>query len=274
MPVTLALVVTTAVYLRGWFRLRNLLPGVASTWRLACFVSGMVALWIAVGSPLAAFDDDLLSIHMVQHILLMAVAPPLILLGAPALPLLHGFPQSFVRSGLGPLLRWAPLQWLGRVLTHPIFCWLAATITLIAWHSPRMFEFAVRSDFWHEVEHACFFTTSILFWWPVVQPWPSAARWPRWSVPLYLFTGMIANDTLSAFLAFCDRVLYPSYASPSRFFAILPLEDQALAGALMWVFSSFVYLIPAVAVTLQLLSPNGSYHSHSYDPHPESPTTA
>jgi putative membrane protein len=273
-PVTLALVATAVVYLRGWSRLRSLLPNVASIWRLTCFMGGVFALWIAVGSPLAAFDDDLLSVHMVQHILLMAVAPPLILLGAPALPFLHGLPQSFVRAALGPLLRWRPVQWFGHVLTHPVFCWLAATITLIAWHSPRMFEFALRSAFWHEIEHTCFFATSILFWWPVLQPWPSVARWPRWSIPLYLFMGMMANDALSAFLAFCDRVLYPSYASASRNFAISPLDDQALAGALMWVFSSFVYLVPAVVVTLQLLSPDGSYHSHSYDPNPESPTTA
>jgi putative membrane protein len=273
-PVTCVLVVTVLVYSRGWCRLRSLLPNVASTSRLTCFLSGVFALWIAVGSPLAAFDDDLLSIHMVQHILLMAVAPPLILLGAPALPLLHGLPQSFVRSVLGPLLRWPALQRLGHVLTHPVFCWMAATVTLIAWHSPSAFEFALRSDFWHEVEHICFFATSILFWWPVVQPWPSVARWPRWSIPLYLFTGMMANDALSASLAFCDRVLYPSYISASRIFAISPLDDQALAGALMWVFSSFVYLLPAVAITVQILSPQGSYQPSSYDPNPESTIAA
>jgi putative membrane protein len=273
-PVTLAVVLTGSVYLRGWYHLRGLLPNVASTSRLTCFLSGVLALWIAVGSPLAALDDDLLSIHMVQHILLMAVAPPLILLGAPALPLLHGLPQRIVRFALGPLLRWPPMQRLGHTLTHPVFCWLAATVTLIAWHAPSAFEFALRSDFWHEVEHACFFATSILFWWPVVQPWPSVARCPRWSIPLYLFTGMMANDALSAFLAFCDRVLYPSYASASRIFAISPLDDQALAGALMWVFSSFVYLLPAVVITLRMLSPQGSYQPSSYDPNPESTTAA
>jgi putative membrane protein len=260
-PVTLVLVITAIVYLRGWHRLRSLLPKVASTWRLIYFMSGLLALWIAIGSPLSAFDDDLLSIHMVQHILLMAVAPPLILLGAPALPLLHGFPQVLVRFGLGPVLRWPPVQSLGRVLTHPAFCWLAATVTLIGWHSPTAFEFALLSDFWHEVEHVCFFATSILFWWPVVQPWPSVARWPRWCIPLYLFLGMMANDGLSAFLAFCDRVLYPSYASASQLFNISPLEDQALAGAMMWVIGSFVSLLPAVVITLEMLSPQ-SAHSH------------
>jgi len=273
-PVTLCLVATALVYLRGWHRLHGLLPNVISVWQLTAFMSGLFALWIAVGSPLAAFDDELLSIHMIQHILLMAVAPPLILLGAPALPLLHGLPQMLVRSGLGLFLRWPPVQWVGHTLTHPVFCWLAATVTLIGWHSPAAFEFALRSDFWHEIEHACFFATSVLFWWPVIQPWPSVARWPRWSIPLYLFIGMMANDALSAFLAFCDRVLYPSYASASPLFAISPLDDQALAGALMWVFGSFVYLIPAVAITLQMLSPHRAYRPNSYDRSPESPTTA
>jgi putative membrane protein len=273
-PVTVALVIVALVYLRGWYRLRNLIPNFVSSRQLACFLSGVLALWIAVGSPLAAFDDDLLSIHMVQHILLMAVAPPLILLGAPALPLLHGLPQRFVRVVIGRFLRWPPMQWVGRTLTHPVFCWLAATVTLIAWHSPKAFEFALRSDFWHEVEHASFFATSILFWWPVIQPWPSIARWPRWSIPLYLFLGMMANDALSAFLAFCDRVLYPSYASGSRLFPISPLDDQALAGALMWVFGSFVYLLPAAIITLRMLSPERLYLPGSCGPRPASPTSA
>ena len=269
-PVTLVLVVTALVYLRGWYRLKRLLPKIISVWRLAGFMSGLFALWIAVGSPLAAFDDDLLSIHMVQHILLMAVAPPLILLGAPALPLLHGLPQKFVRSGLGPLLRWPPLQRLGHELTRPVVCWLTATVALIGWHTPSVFEFALRSDSWHEFEHTCFFATSILFWWPVVQPWPSVPRWPRWSIPAYLFLGMMANDAVSAFLALYDRVLYPSYASASRTFPISPLEDQALAGAVMWVFGSFVYLFPAAVITLRMLSPNCSYQASSYDQRQES----
>jgi cytochrome c oxidase assembly factor CtaG len=212
-------------------------------------------MWIAVGSPLQAFDDDLLSIHMVQHVLLMAVAPPLILLGAPALPFLHGFPQRFARGALGPFLRCPPAQWLGRILTHPAFCWLAAMVALIGWHVPAVFELGLRSGRWHEVEHACFFATGLLFWWPVVQPWPSVARWPRWCIPLYLFLATLPCDALSAFLAFCDRVVYSSYLTAPRLFNISPLQDQECAGALMWVCATFVYLIPAVVITVQILSP-------------------
>jgi putative membrane protein len=254
-PATFVLVLAAVFYVRGWLYLRNAFPHAIPVSRLAAFMGGLFSLWIAVGSPLQDFDDELLSIHMVQHIILMGVAPPLILLGAPALPFLHGVPQRFVRGLLGPIFRWAPLRGLGRILTHPVFCWIAAIVALVGWHTPRAFEFALHSQFWHEVEHACFFTTSMLLWWPVVQPWPSVARWPRWCIPLYLFLGTLANDTVSAFLALYDRVLYPSYASAPRLFDISPLDDQAFAGALMWVFGTFVYLVPAVAITLQILSP-------------------
>jgi len=254
-PVTLALVLSVGVYALGWYRLRQASDDAIGFGHLAAFGAAMIALWIAVGSPLEAFDDDLLSMHMVQHLLLMAVAPPLLLLGAPAAPILHGLPRAFVRGVLGPLLRIGPVKWLGRTLTQPWLCWLAGTATLLGWHLPVAFELALRHETWHDVEHVCFFVTSIMFWWPVVQPRLSVARWPRWTVPLYLFLGMLANDGLSAFLTFCDRVLYPSYASARRF-PISPLEDQALSGAIMWVFGSFVYLVPAVVVALQMLSPH------------------
>ena len=114
----------------------------------------------------------------------------------------------------------------------------------------------MQSYWWHEVEHACFLTTGLLFWWPVIQPWPSVARWPRWSTPLYLFLATLPCDALSAFLTFCDRVVYGSYAAAPHLDGISPLGDQEFAGALMWVSVTFIYLAPAVVVTIQLLSPS------------------
>jgi putative membrane protein len=257
LPVALniAILLTVLIYFRGWLSLRRCSPQLFPNARLVAFLSGMFFLWFAIGSPLSAFDEGSLTVHMIQHILLMLVIPPLVLLGAPALPLLHGFPQWFVRTFLGPFFRWPVAQSIGRFLTHPVACWLMAAVALVAWHVPSAFELALRSDFWHEVEHGCFLFTSVLFWWPVVQPFPSEPRWPRWSIPAYLFFGMLPGGALGAFLAFCDRVLYPSYAESPALFRITPLTDQILAGALMWVFGMFVCLIPAVAITLKLLSP-------------------
>jgi cytochrome c oxidase assembly factor CtaG len=254
--VTLALIVVALVYTWGWYRLRNALPNVLSVWRYTAFMSGVFSLWAAVGSPLAAMDDHLLTAHMVQHLLIMTVAAPLILLGAPAITLLHGLPQGFVRSVLGPLLRCPPLRRLGRIVTHPVFCWLASTAVVIGWHVPALFELGMQSEGWHELEQASFFAAGILFWWPVIRPWPSLATWPRWSVPLYLFLATLPCDALSAFLTFCNRVVYSHYLSGHGLFDISPLADQECAGALMWVWVTFVYLTPAIVVTIQMLSPH------------------
>jgi putative membrane protein len=209
---------------------------------------------VAVESPLAALDEQLLTAHMVQHILLMTVAAPLILLGAPAITLLHGLPRSFVRDTLGPVIRWGPVHRVGCICTHPAVCWLAGTVAVIGWHIPAAFDLALQSHCWHEIEHACFFGAGLLFWWPVIRPWPSVGDSPRWSVPLYLFFATLPCDALSAFLAFCDHVVYRPYLSARGAFNLLPLQDQELAGALMWVIVTFAYLIPALVVTMQILS--------------------
>src|SRR5277367_6983374 len=107
-PIAVNVVVslTTLCYLRGWLSLRRASNIFFPAWRLVAFLAGLLLLWIAIGSPLSAFEEASLTVHMVQHILLMLVVPPLVLLGAPALPLLHGLPQWFVRTTLGPFLRW------------------------------------------------------------------------------------------------------------------------------------------------------------------------
>jgi putative membrane protein len=245
--VTTALMVLALVYLRGWHRLRNDLPNVLSAWRLAAFMGGLFSLWAAVGSPLADMDHHLLTAHMLQHLLLMTVAAPLVLLGAPAITLLYCVPRGIVR--------FPPLGAVGRILTHPVFCWLASTTTVIAWHVPALFAIGMRSEGWHAVEHASFFVAGLLFWWPLIQPWPSLATWPRWCIPLYLFLATLPCYALSAFLTFCNRVVYPHYLSSHQLFDISPLEDQECAGALMWVWVTFAYLVPAAAVTIQMLSP-------------------
>jgi putative membrane protein len=253
--VNLALLLVVIVYVHGWIALRRGSPGLIPFWRLSAFVGGMISLWIAIGSPLEAFDDVSLSGHMVQHLLLMVVVPPLVLLGAPSLPLLHGLPQWIVRGPLGTLLRCAPIQKIGHFITRPEVCWVAATLALLGWHAPAAFELALRSNFWHEVEHICFLSTSLLFWWPVVQPFPSEARWPRWSMPLYLFLGMLPGGALGAFLTFCDRVVYPSYSAAPRVFGFSAIDDQVLAGVLMWVVGTFIDAIAAMIITVQMLSP-------------------
>lgn len=253
--VNASLCLATVLYMRGWIGLRAARSKPISAWRLAAFLAGAAGIWLAIASPLAAFDNVSLTVHMVQHVLLMSVSPPLILLGWPALPLLRGLPQSVARQAIGPALRLEPVRLVGRVIRHPALCWLAAAFALVGWHLPGVFEAALRSDWLHELEHVSFLGAGLLFWWPVVQPWPSTPRWPRWSIPLYLFCATLPCDVLSAFLAFCGRVVYLSYLSGPRTFAMSPLQDQECASAFMWVSVTLVLLVPAVLVTMEILSP-------------------
>jgi cytochrome c oxidase assembly factor CtaG len=241
------------IYLRGWMRLRTVLPQQFSTERLYCFLGGLALLFVALASPLDAFSSLLLSAHMVQHLLLMMVVPPLLLLGQPMLPILRGLPRNFTKEGLGPFLRWPALQKLGSFLVAPAFGWLAYNISAVAWHVPRLYEIALHSPALHNVEHATFFWTAMLFWWPVIQPWPSRARWARWFVIPYLLTADVINTAISGTFVFADKVLYPTYAM-SPLGGISPQYDQSAAGVIMWVPGSLFYLVPAVVIAMQLLN--------------------
>jgi putative membrane protein len=191
------------------------------SWRAAALAGGLATAAIAVVPPIGHLEHHLLTAHMVQHLLLMLVAAPLILLGVG--PMAFPEPPSAI-------------------------CWLAGTATVIVWHIPASFELALRSHFWHVFEQASFLIAGILFWRPVI----AGLRWP---VPVYLFLATLPCDALSAFLAFCGHVVYPHYlAGHPEMFGLSAIEDQELAGALMWVAVTFAYLIPALVLTGRLLS--------------------
>ena len=253
-----SLCLAALLYARGWNRLREVANRQFPVWRLAAFFAGIVTVWIAICSPLEALDDVSLTVHMVQHLLLAAVAPPLLLLGAPELPLLRGLPQSLARGVVSPFLRLPFTRRFGHLISNPAICWLVPTLALIGWHIPAVFELALQWDWLHKLEHASFLGAGLMFWWPIVQPWPSTPRWPEWAVPLYLFAATLPCDALSGFLTFCDRVVYPSYISAPRVVGLSALEDQQCAAALMWVAVTLIFLVPAMLVTLKLLSPSRS----------------
>jgi putative membrane protein len=255
---TSGLIASGLLYLRGWSRIRRTRPQLFPSWRAGCFLGGLFSLYVAVGSPIDALDDVLLTAHMTQHLIFMSVAPPLLLLGAPAVPLLRSLPRWLVRKILGPLFRTQWLHQLFRLLTSPVFAWLAMNIAYLGWHLPAAYELALRSDNWHEVEHACFLITSLLFWFPIIQPWPSVSRGSRWTLLPYLVGADLVNTVFSASLTFSRTVIYPSYAAAPRVFDISAISDQAAAGALMWVIGSIFYLVPVAAIAHRLLSPQTS----------------
>jgi putative membrane protein len=252
LAITSALVITVSVYVRGWLALRNAFPNLIPGWRLAAFMSGVGSAWTAVGSPLATLDHQSLTVHMTKHLLLMTIAAPLLLAGEPMFALAYGFPKLFIKRHRP--VAWGLKRWLESWVQNPAWCWLAGTAAVIGWHLPFAFQLGMRSHSIHILEDVSFLVAGLLFWWPIMPSSPSAATSPQWSTALYLFLATLPCDILSAFLVFCNRLVYPGYLSTTQLFGSA-LQDQECAGALMWVWVTFAYLIPAVAITVRLLSP-------------------
>ncbi|MDE3108482.1 MAG: cytochrome c oxidase assembly protein [Acidobacteriota bacterium] len=248
------------LYVRGWLVLRRVVPSRFPAWRMLSFTGGIAALQIALCSPIDALDSFSLTDHMSQHMILMMVVPPLVLLGNPMLPLFRGLPRPFARRVLAPVLRWPPVLRFFRRITHPAFCWLALSTAMLGWHLPGPYDLALRSDGWHELEHATFLIASILFWWPVVQPWPSRVRWPRWTVPVYLILADFVNTIVSAFLVFSGRILYAPYLTFPRLGTLSAISDQVLAGVVMWFVGGFAFVLPAIFMLAKLLAPQRGTH--------------
>lgn len=253
-PVLLSLL-SLALYTRGWRVLHRTRPEQFPVWRWLAFAAGLGSIYLALGSPLDAYDDVLLSVHMMQHLMLMSIAPPLLLLGYPTVPMLRGLPRWAMRAGLAPVIASPALHRIGRAITQPAFAWMIMLAAFFGWHEPAAYELALRSEHWHDVEHACFLITSLLFWWPVIRPWPSQPRAPRWLLLPYLLTADVANTILCALLVFSGHLFYPSYAQVHSSINISPMQDQIAAGVLMWVLGSIPFLAAGVVLTVQLLSP-------------------
>lgn len=243
------------LYIRGWLAIRRSRPAIFPQWRLWIFIAGLASIALAIASPLDSFADAMLSAHMVQHLLLMSVAPPLLLLGYPVVPLLRGMPRVVPRSMLGPALRMRWLRRFGHALTHPIVAWFAMNLVFLGWHVPAAYDFALRNEHWHEFEHVCFLAASTLFWWPVIQPWPTRPYNFGWRILFYLLSADIVNTALSAFLAFCNRPVYAFYLTQTNPLHLSPVSDQTLGAVIMWVLGSLVFLLPAVVITMSLLQP-------------------
>ena len=247
------LALTGAVYLRGW---RSLHRRDRQRWhagKLAAFMSGLSAIFIALASPIEPFSYFFLQIHMLQHLLLMMAAPAHRWVGAPKFPFLRRLPQPVRVYWIAPLLRAPMLRGAFSRLTHPLPAWLVFVAATWFWHLPRLYDLALRSDGWHYVQHASFLGSALVFWYPVVRPYPSRPGWSLWMLVPYLLLADVQNTVLSALLTFSDRVLYAHYAEAPRLGNLSALDDQAAAGVLMWVPGSVAFLVPLFGIALRLL---------------------
>jgi cytochrome c oxidase assembly factor CtaG len=249
---TVSIVLTALVYVRGWVALRRTRRAQFNDERLVSFLCGLLLLWIVIASPMDGFADALLTAHMIEHLLLMSAIPMLLLYGLPVVPLLRGLPRPLLRWVVGPLMRITALRHLAAWLVTPAVAWLGMNVAYLAWHVPAAYNRALENETVHGVEHLCFLFTSLLFWWYIFRPWPAKQRPDDWGMLVYLALGDVVMTMLSAFLAFCERPVYSYYVQHPNPFGISVLDDQVLGAVVMWVLGSFAYLLPAMVITFRL----------------------
>lgn len=248
-----ALGLVAGIYLRGWRVLHRRDPRRWHAGRPSAFLGGLAAVYLALASPIEPFAALLLQVHMLQHLLLMMAVPPLLWLGAPLFPLLRGLPQPVRTYWVAPLFRSSALRTFLTRLTHPAMALPLFVAATWLWHAPAAYELALRSSGWHYLQHVCFLGAGLLFWYPVVRPYPSRPRWSAWLLVPYLILADLQNTALSALLTFSGRLLYPYYLQVPRLGGVSALEDQAAAGVLMWVPGSLAFLLPLFWIGVRLL---------------------
>jgi len=220
----------------------------------AAFALGWVALFVALVSPVHAMGEVLLTAHMAQHELLMALAAPLLVLGRPLVPALWAVPQP-VRRTAGALSKRPAVSRSWAWLTRPGPATAVHAVALWAWHVPALYSAALRSEALHALQHASFFGTGLLFWWAVLG---HRARKANAGVGVFaLFVTMLHTGALGALLAVADAPWYPAYIRTAGAWGLTALEDQQLAGLVMWVPAGLSYLVAALWLFACWLSESG-----------------
>ena len=198
-------------------------PGTPTTMQRACFVGALGLIFLSLNGWLHDLSDSyLFSAHMVQHLLLTLIAPPLLIMGTPGWM-------------LRPALRWPIVGPCARWVTTAPRCFLIFNAVLAVWHLPPVYGLAMAHHNLHIVQHLCFMVAATLMWWPIVSPLPEL---PRLSYPtqmLYLFLMSIPMSLIAICIGYADHVLYPAYSSAPRIWGITPLQDQLIGALIMWV---------------------------------------
>lgn len=217
-----------------------------SVQQAALFAAGIATLALALLSPLDTIADELFTAHMVQHMVLIAVAPPLLVLGAPAVAFSWAVPRG-VRMRAHHWWRQATVTRettaaIGATLLSPWVVWIPHAIAIWAWHSPALYQRALENEGVHALEHLCFIGTALPLWSAVLKPHGARREGYAAGILVLLATAM-HSGALGALLVFARTAWYPAQAAGAAAWGLTPLEDQQLAGLIMWIPGGFIYLV-------------------------------
>jgi putative copper resistance protein D len=212
--------------------------------RSVAFLAGLATIAIALQSGIERYDTTLFSVHMVQHLLLTLVAAPLIVLGAPVTLALRVASARVRQRLLLPFLHSRPL----RVLAFPVVAWLVFAAVMWATHVSPLFDLALENRAVHDLEHALYLGSALLFWWPAVGLDPAPWRLAHPVRVLYVFLQMPQNTFLAVFILNAGAPLYPHYATLARSWGPTPLLDQQAAGGIMWLVGDLLFIAAIAAI--------------------------
>ncbi len=242
------------LFFRGWLRLRRKgRRNFANGWRLAAYVAGLTVLAVALLSPIDALGDFLFFMHMIEHLLLIMWAAPLLVLANPLPFLLWGLPGGR-RVGVALFSRHSFIRKALQALTPRGIVLLLFVVVLWGWHDPIAYNAALRIGWLHDIEHFLFFATGLLFWWIVIG---AAPRLHRPTTPLfrvaYVMAAAAGNMIPGVVISLASAPLYAHYLSMPRVAGISAMQDQIIGGMLMWVPGTMIFLITAVLLVLRNL---------------------
>lgn len=241
------LVVTAVLYAAGQKNLWSSAAGSRAVrkWEAVCFWLGWLTLVLALVSPVHRLSEILFSAHMAQHELLMLIAAPLLVIGRPLIVFLWAFaPARRASIAAAFQRRWIEVSW--NAITGVFTVWVIHALALWIWHIPVLYEATLTSEFIHAVQHSCFLFSASLFWWALIH-----GRYGKIGygvAVLYVFTTAVHSSILGALLTFAGRLWYPIYAERTAAWGMSPLEDQQLAGLLMWIPSGVIFIVLGLAL--------------------------
>jgi putative membrane protein len=250
--VVAALIVSAGLYIHG---VRALWHNAGTghglrRWQAGSFAAGWLVLAVALVSPLHRLGAVLFSAHMVQHELLMVVAAPLLVLGRPVVAWLWSVPTAW-RHTLGGWAAAAPVRSTWGLVTLPAVAWMLHAAAIWVWHAPGLYQATLESELVHGLQHTSFLASALLFWWALLPGRAGRLGGPAGIV--YLFTTAVHTTVLGALLTLSSRVWYPLYDTTTTPWGLTALEDQQLAGLIMWVPAGLAYLGAALALAASWL---------------------
>jgi putative membrane protein len=253
-PIVIGLLLGTIAYYLGLRQLELNGRPTPPAWQIICYYSGLLVVAIALLGPVDSFNDELFFLHMLQHLLLMEIAAPLILLGRPVQLALKAI--SVKRSGpvLKTVLRPKSVRTILTVITAPLVAVLAFNINLVVWHVPKIYDTALKNTTVHDIEHLMFFGFAFLFWWPIIDPVPRHHKMASYWAIACIFVCMLVGIAIGAILTLSSSMIYPYYLGTAKPWGLTPLTDQQIGGLIMWVGGGFLYLGILIAILINTLS--------------------